>query len=100
MKYIHKDKPVDLMKYTFLNPKTNSLTHFQNISFQKFGTTVLLMSKTKTLSQVTDLILINLFYDMVEAPMMIFFLPAYIHFTLTHRTLLNYIIIFCMYMCL
>ena len=47
MKYIHKDKPVVLMKYTFLNPKTNSLTHFQNISFQKFGTSICLMSKTQ-----------------------------------------------------
>ena len=47
MKYIHKDKPIDYMKYTFLNPKTNSLTHFQNVSFHKFGTTTVLMSKTK-----------------------------------------------------
>jgi hypothetical protein len=30
-----------------LNPKTNSLALFQNISFQKFGTKLLLVSKTK-----------------------------------------------------
>ena len=120
---IHPQRqPVDHTKYTFL--KTNSLTHFQNISFQTFGTSILLMSKTKTIlfvkqvksdivksyssyvncanpychhctdwflicPVVTDLILINLFYDMVEAPRMIFFLAAYIHFTCvyTHRTL-------------
>ena len=35
MKYIHKDKPVDLMKYAFLNQKLNSLKKLPKYQFPK-----------------------------------------------------------------